>query len=133
MNRPELENYRNILQEEISKGLQEGSELKIYQAQQLLWENNKKNIEMVEIMTDLASHSIQGQLEKLNEMLGIKSNVASGTSKEKSQILTLNDGNKSMYYGSEEENIDDGGFTNIILLSIALIAVAIIVTLILFA
>ena len=37
-----LENYRKVLQEEISKGLPEGSELKIYQSQQQLWENNNE-------------------------------------------------------------------------------------------
>ena len=132
MNRQELENYRKVLQEEISKGLPEGSELKIYQSQQQLWENNKDNIEMAEIMYDLAGHPLSEQLDKLNEMLNVKTNKSSGASKGKSQVLTYTDGsNKSMYYGNENE-IDDGGFTNIILLSVTLLVVAIVVLAVIF-
>lgn len=132
MNNQELENYRKVLQEEIDKGLPEGSELKIYQSQQQLWENNKDNVEMTEIMYDLAGHPLSEQLDKLNEMLGIKTKESNGASKGKSQALTYTDGsNKSMYYGVDDE-VDDGGFTNIILLSVALIVVAIVVFAVIF-
>ena len=106
--------------------------MKIYQSQQQLWENNKDNVEMAEIMYDLAGHPLSEQLDKLNEMLGIKTKESNGASKGKSQVLTYTDGsNKSMYYGVDDE-VDDGGFTNIILLSVALIVVAIVVFAVIF-
>ena len=117
MNNNEIKEYRDILKEELSKGENMDSSIKVLTAKRNLLETN--NPEILEVLSSLEGKSIEDAISSLDNYL--KDNNVS-TSKGFSKTLN-NPSFKNAVFSSES----DTGFSNIILLSITLIVIVIII------
>ena len=114
-----IKEYKQILEDELKEGKTMDSSLKILEAKRKLLETN--NSEIVEVLTSLEGRTIEDTILMLNDYLGVQKE---GTSSSKGNSMTLsNPDYKSFLLGNE----NDTGFSNIILLSIALIIIVIII------
>lgn len=116
-----IEEYRNILKDELSKGDKESTNLNVLRAKRELL-NDVKDTNLINM---LKVDSISEQISILNNYLNQNN---SGNSQEKGIRHTLSNPSIPKFMISNE----DEGFSNVVILSIALILLCIIILMIIF-
>ena len=119
-----LEEYRDILKQELSNGNEESSNIIILKAKQELLKNEEQRKENFEILSSLDGYSLRDQINMLNNYINQNN---SGMSEDKSISYTYSNPNVPKIFKNDRD-----GFTNIVLLSISLIILVIIIIAVIF-
>ena len=119
-----LEEYRDILKQELSNGNEESSNIIILKAKQELLKNEEQRKENFEILSSLDGYSLRDQINMLNNYINQNN---SGMSEDKSISYTYSNPNVPKIFKDDRD-----GFTNIVLLSISLIILVIIIIAVIF-